>query len=51
MMTLDSLDLSRLDLIKIDVEGMELEVLQGAKATLERFRPIIIVERAQGAAG
>ena len=45
MMTIDSLNLSRLDLIKIDVEGMELEVLQGAEATLGRFRPIIIVEQ------
>lgn len=45
MMTVDSLNLSRLDLIKIDVERMELEVLQGAKATLERFRPIVIVEQ------
>ncbi len=45
MMTIDSLNLSRLDLIKIDVERMELEVLQGAKATLERLRPIIIVEQ------
>src|SRR5271166_1913873 len=45
LMTIDSLNLSRLDLIKIDVERMELEVLQGAKATLERFRPIVIVEQ------
>jgi FkbM family methyltransferase len=45
MMSIDSMNLSRLDLIKIDVEGMELEVLQGATATLERFRPIVIVEQ------
>ncbi len=45
MMTIDALNLSRLDLIKIDVERMELEVLQGAKATIERFRPIVIVEQ------
>ena len=45
MMTINSLNLSRLDLIKIDVERMELEVLQGAKVTIERFRPIIIVEQ------
>jgi FkbM family methyltransferase len=45
MITIDELNLPRLDLIKIDVEGMELEVLQGASATLERLRPIIIVER------
>jgi FkbM family methyltransferase len=44
MMTIDSLNLARLDLIKIDVERMELEVLEGAKGTLQRFLPIIIVE-------
>ena len=44
MMTVDSLNLARLDLIKIDVERMELEVLEGAKATLQRFLPIIVVE-------
>ena len=44
MMTMDGLKLARLDLIKIDVERMELEVLEGAKGTLQRFLPIIIVE-------
>ncbi|MEJ0018857.1 MAG: FkbM family methyltransferase [Acetobacteraceae bacterium] len=45
MLTVDSLNLARLDLIKIDVERMELEVLAGAEQTLRRCRPIIIVER------
>ena len=31
-------------LIKIDVEGMELEVLRGARGILERDRPILYVE-------
>lgn len=31
-------------LIKIDVEGLELEVLQGAVLTLERHRPDLLVE-------
>jgi FkbM family methyltransferase len=44
MMTIDSLNLGRLDMIKIDVEGMEVEVLEGAKATLAKSLPIIIVE-------
>jgi FkbM family methyltransferase len=35
---------NRLDFVKIDVEGMELEVLQGARETLERFRPIVLFE-------
>ena len=30
--------------IKADVEGMELEILQGAVATIERCRPILYVE-------
>jgi FkbM family methyltransferase len=31
-------------LIKIDVEGAEMEVLHGAKATIARWRPIIAIE-------
>ncbi len=42
--TLDSLGLSRLDLLKIDVEGMEIEVLEGARALIESQRPIILAE-------
>lgn len=34
------------DLIKIDVEGMEPMVLRGAKATLARCRPLLLVEAA-----
>ena len=43
--TLDSVAFAaRCDLIKIDVEGMELDVLAGAQKTIERFRPILYVE-------
>ncbi len=42
--TLDSFELARIDLIKIDVEGMELEALEGGKASLERCRPVLLVE-------
>ena len=42
--TLDSLELPRVDLIKIDVEGMELEVLAGAAGLIERHHPIVIAE-------
>ena len=41
---LDSFNFSRLDLIKIDVEGMELEVLAGAAKYIADKRPIILVE-------
>ena len=43
-LALDSLKLPRVDLIKIDVEGMELEVLEGATDTIERTRPVLLVE-------
>lgn len=36
--------LSRLDVIKIDVEGAELKLLQGAAATLRRYRPLLLFE-------
>jgi FkbM family methyltransferase len=42
---IDSLNLSRLDLLKVDVEGMEQEMVEGARATIDRHRPVIIVER------
>jgi len=32
------------DAIKIDVEGHELEVLKGGRATLARFRPALVIE-------
>lgn len=43
--TLDSFHLPRCDLLKIDCEGYELFVLQGAQATLRRCRPTVIVEQ------
>lgn len=47
VVTLDS-ELMRselaVDLIKIDVEGLELEVLLGAEETLAKWNPIILVE-------
>jgi FkbM family methyltransferase len=36
--------IARLDLIKMDVDGHELPVLQGAAETLHRFRPTLVME-------
>ena len=44
MTSIDALDIPRLDLIKIDVEGMEEDVLTGARATLARHQPLMYVE-------
>ena len=42
--TLDNIITEKIDLIKIDVEGAEWELLQGADWTIEQYRPIIILE-------
>jgi FkbM family methyltransferase len=44
MVHLDSFNFPRLDLLKIDVEGMELEVLAGAARCITERRPIVLVE-------
>jgi len=44
MITVDSLQLETLALLKADVEGMEPDVLQGARATIARCRPLLYVE-------
>ena len=36
--------LPRLDFVKIDVDGFEIDVLEGAQQTLQRFRPQIMME-------
>ena len=36
--------LARVDVVKMDVEGSELEVLSGAEDVLHKFRPIILFE-------
>ena len=48
--TLDSFindnNISRLDFIKIDTDGYELEILKGAINSLKRFKPVIVFELA-----
>ena len=43
-LALDSLDLEACDLIKIDVDGKELEVLQSGEMQIERHRPTLYFE-------
>lgn len=40
---LDSFSLNKVNLIKIDVEGMELKVVKGAKRTIKRCQPRLIM--------
>lgn len=42
--TIDALSLPACHFVKVDVEGMEIEVLRGATATLRRLRPLLYVE-------
>lgn len=42
---LDSLNLQNVDYIKIDCEGFEYRVLQGAKDTITRCRPVVVIEQ------
>jgi len=50
-LTLDDIvreqNITRLNVIKIDTDGYEWEVLQGAEKTLQTFRPVIIFEIGQ----
>ena len=42
--SIDSYALPRVDFIKIDVEGMEVDVLQGAEKTIARCQPVMLIE-------
>tara|TARA_E500000318_G_scaffold81238_1_gene76469 strand:- start:232 stop:933 length:702 start_codon:yes stop_codon:yes gene_type:complete len=44
ILPLDSFQLPEVNLIKIDVDGMELEILKGAVETLEKYQPVIVIE-------
>jgi FkbM family methyltransferase len=42
---LDDLDLDTVDYIKMDCEGYEYRILQGAEQTIRRCRPVVVVEQ------
>lgn len=44
MVPIDSLNIKSLGLIKLDVEGYELQTLKGAEETLKRCKPVVIFE-------
>ena len=42
--SLDDLKIGRLDILKLDIEGMEPDALDGARETIDRLKPIIFAE-------
>ena len=44
VVTIDSLNLDQLDFMKIDVEGFEINVINGGLKTIEKFKPVIVLE-------
>lgn len=46
--TLDGFGLDQVDILKIDVEGMELKVLQGAQGLIDRCQPAVLCEILKG---
>lgn len=44
MITIDDLQLSKCNFIKCDTEGMGIEVLNGARKTIQKYMPVIFIE-------
>lgn len=44
ILTIDCLGLNACDLIQLDVENFEEKVINGAKKTIEKFSPVVIME-------
>lgn len=44
LVKIDEEKITKLDFVKIDIEGMEKLALEGAKETIEKFKPILYVE-------
>jgi FkbM family methyltransferase len=45
MFAIDDLELERIDFIKIDIEGMEVQALRGAVASIRRCLPYLLIEK------
>ena len=43
--TMDEHNYDTIDVLKVDVEGLEIPVLNGARGTLARCSPVIVIER------
>ena len=48
IITIDSLNLDRCDLIHLDIEGYEPNALLGAEQTITKFKPVLILEEGHG---
>ena len=46
--TIDELGFDQINFMKVDVEGMELNVLKGAEKSIYRYRPFMLVEYLKG---
>jgi hypothetical protein len=42
--TIDSLELEACDFIKLDLEGCEGLAIKGARKTIKKFRPLLVIE-------
>jgi len=45
MLTVDCMNFDACDFLQVDVEGYEINVLKGAKKTIQKFKPVLSVER------
>lgn len=45
MVSIDSLNLERVDFIKIDIEGMEIDALTGGVNTIQKYHPVLFIEK------
>jgi FkbM family methyltransferase len=44
LVAIDDMQLDRLDFMKLDIEGMEIEALAGAERSIDAFRPQLMIE-------